>query len=243
MTDSATPHRPAHGSPERLDPSDVVYDRMVRAQHFAQEQWKPLAAGAAAIVLVACIGIGVRQHRNTTAIAAASAYFDAAQIEADSERLEALVAVADEHAATGSGLQAAFEAAQLAFQAEDYEQAQTLFTQILDTHPDSPLASAALLGNGAAFEAQGEAAQADAAYRRALAEYPEAYTRAQARWAVGRLAEARGDTDAAIEQYRRLVSDHANTAWSQRAEERLAELAPEPFVVPAEATLPVVPGS
>ena len=49
MTDSTTPHHPDHGSHEGLDPSDVVYDRMVRVQHFYQEQWKPLAAGAGAI--------------------------------------------------------------------------------------------------------------------------------------------------------------------------------------------------
>lgn len=228
MSSGATPPAPParqerHGS---IDPSDLVYDRMLRLEHYVLEHWKPIVAVAAALLVVVSLALAVREFRTRRVQWAATAYFEATQADDAAARLSALTDVAQKYAGTGAGLQAAFAAAQIAFESGQYAQAQGMYEQVLQAQPESPMAVAAEVGRAAALEAQGNAKEAEAAYRSALNQHPDAYVAPQARLALARLLESQGNTEEALEQYRDVVTEHAGSAWAGEAEKRLDLLAP-----------------
>ncbi len=81
--------------------------------------------------------------------------------------------------------EADFRAAEAAFEAGDYAGAARLFALFRETYPQGPLESAALLGEGRAFEASGDVREAARRYLRAYSDYPEAATAPEALWRLG----------------------------------------------------------
>ena len=232
MSVPAAPHDPHHHEHEApQDPAEAVYDRLVRTQVYAQEHWRELTVAAVAAVLAMSAGIGWREYRAHQRTQAAVALFAAHAQEGDTVRLDALRKVAAAHADTGSGLQAAFAGAALAFDAEHYASARELYEHVLRGQPTAALTPAALIGIGATYEAEGQASAAEARYQQVLDSYPESYARPQAQLALARLAEARGDTDAALAHYRDLATVYPGTEWERAASPRIAALAPATAVL------------
>lgn len=229
------PHPSPDHKPQHLDAADAIYDRLVRAQHYAEAHWRELTGVAAAAVVVLAFGVWMRGYRASRGVVAADALYAATAIEDDAARRAALEEVLADHPGTGAGLQAAFTGAQLAFEAKAYDDAVRIYERILKAQPYSPLAPAAAIALGTAQEAAGNTDAARAAYERAIASYPDAPALPQARLALGRLAEARDDTPAALEYYRAIVSNAPGSAWARQASGRVAALAPEPAAPDTEA--------
>lgn len=222
-----TAHTPPGHSGPPLDVAERMTGGLLHAQVYAQEHWRPIAVVVAAVVALGSVLIGTREYGAGHRAEAATAFYEANKLEGSAERLEALATVADAYAGTGGGLEAAFAAAQSAFESEEYARAGRLYTHVVDTNADSPLAAAAAIGLGAALEAEGKPEEAVAAYDRALGMTQGRYAHPQAQLALARLAEAQGNVADALVLYREVVGAQPGTLWERDATARLAELQPD----------------
>ncbi len=233
---------PAKAAPSRhaapLDPGDALFDGMVRLQAYFQTHWLRIALIAAGIVAAAALVIGLGESRVGRQQEAADALSAAMEADSDATRLDALASVVEAYPATGAALQAAFAGAELAFEREDYARARALYGQIYDAQPESALAPAALMGLGAALEAEGDPVAAQTHYERVLDARPATYARVQAQVALARLAEADGRANEALALYRAIVTDAPGSAWGRHATRRIADLAPAVDALAATAPAP-----
>lgn len=72
-----------------------------------------------------------------------------------------------------------------AFEQGDYSGAEMLFAQFRETYPGSPLAAAALVGEGQALSAQGDTREAARRYLQAYSDFPDAQVAPVALWRLG----------------------------------------------------------
>ena len=96
---------------------------------------------------------------------------------------------------------------------------------VADRHPDSRLASAALIQAAVLASHAGDDAAAQAALKRVLESYPDAPEGAQALYMLGGVTAARGQPETAALAYRQLMVLAPTTGYADGASDRLVALA------------------
>jgi len=150
------------------------------------------------------------------------------------------LAVADEHAGTGTGRQALYVAAGTQHEAGDIERARELYRQVISRYPGSSQTGQSMMRlAGIAFQEEEytEAARLWDSYRE---RYPRGGSALQATYWAGRAHEAAGDATGAAALYREVLSRERDSYYALRASERLGQ----PFwPLPMRVTPPADPAA
>jgi soluble lytic murein transglycosylase len=142
---------------------------------------------------------------------------------------------------------ARFLTAEALARGDDLTAARTAALAVVDRHPDSPLAPAALILAATLADRAGDEAQVLAILERLIVTYRDAAELPEALYLLGMSGEARGQPEAAAHAYQKLRVLAPASGWASGAEDRLAvlvvagvrlpELSPTERIERAEALL------
>jgi tol-pal system protein YbgF len=122
------------------------------------------------------------------------------------------------------GEAADFKAAQEALELGDNAGAAELFRRFRETYPGGPMQAAALVGEGRALEAQGDAREAARRYLSAYSDFPEAEAAPEALWRLGTALAALGSVSEACVTLGEVAGRYPGSDYVARAQTSMSEL-------------------
>jgi len=206
-----------------------------------QVRANPIAYGAAAVFLLACVLAGLIYRASATASsnAAVTQLAKAIETEDPATRESEL-----DQLAKGKGslsAQALYLEGEAAFQAKDYAKARDIFDRVRAQYPDTAFAPNAVEGLGYVEESEGKIEQAISDYKEVKEKWPASLAARRQDFNIGRCYEALQNPKEAVAAYKAQVEAFPGSSSekdAQNALDRLKKSNPELFQEEAKAAAP-----
>ena len=211
-----------------MDTQDVSTEVLFKLWPWLEANKNRLIGGGVAIVVAALIYSYIAWHRGQNEIAAGEAFtqliFSEAGVASPSQEADAFQALASKYPGTAAATRAQLQAAGVLFESGNFPEAAAQFQRFADSH-SGVLAATAILGYGAALEAQGKLDEAAAAYQRLSGNRVNPDASLQAQFSLGRLAERNGKLAQAESYYESAAQvGRAGGTISEEAQGRAYEI-------------------
>lgn len=210
------------------------FPRLWRPQELGPWQWLGLGAAAVACLLLVALGgwawWGSYQSRGLVELELAALRVQTPQgsqlsVEARAEAIRALQSVIERYPWLTALPQAAYQLGNLRYQAGAFDEAREAYQLALTKGAGGALATLCQLGIAYTWEAQGNHANALAAFEAVLQRLSaQDFLYAEVLMDVARLNELRGQRDRAREAYQRLLKDLPQTRRADQIRWRLTTL-------------------
>ena len=168
------------------------------------------------IALAIVIGVAVYRARRAASVTEAAQILNAARTAKD---LEAIV---KQHASTPYAPLATLKLAKSAFNAGDYDQALSQYTEFRRAYPDHPMVDGAELGRIYCLEAKGQLEEAFKAFAAFSELHPNHFLTVQALFGQARCLEQMGRYAEAKSLYEDFIAAHPDSGWLPKAKELLS---------------------
>jgi TolA-binding protein len=213
---------------KRARKEDKFVTFAANATNFLQQNWKQLALGIAAVLVVILVSAGWGKHRQTRENTASERLAEAAIAEQGGEtnRAEELYAqVVSKFGRTQAGIPACTSLGALQFSAGKFDEAIATYRKALDRAGSDPLgAFAAYSGVGACLEEQGKYGEAAIQHRSYAKKYPRSPFAPEALSDAARCFMQAGRTDEAKATLEQIVRAHPKSQVVVRARSLLKML-------------------
>jgi len=163
-----------------------------------------------------------KETRAANALARAEIKMNEGQYNAAIDSLQLLIDSEDGAKSTGIGV---FYLANLYFQNENFELAQTYYEKYLDDYQDNEtFSSSALAGIGSCLEGQGEYKKAAEMDEKAVEKYSNIFDNANKLMNAARCYVLAGNKEKARAIYKRIIEEYPNSGYKNDAEISLAQI-------------------
>ncbi len=217
---------------KRLTKREVKEDKFVtfasNATDFVQQNWKQIALGIAAVLVVILVGAGCGKHRKTRENSASDRLVEAAIAEQEGERdrAEKLYAqVISKYGRTQAGIPARTSLGALQFSGGKFDEAIATYRQAVDRVGTDPLSAfAAYSGVGACLEEQGKYEEAAIQYRAYAQKYPRSPFAPEVLSDAARCFMQAGRTDEARTTWEQIVDAYPKSQAAHQARSAMKAL-------------------
>jgi tetratricopeptide (TPR) repeat protein len=208
----------------KLPVDEGIHPYVDRVERLVKENYRRAAVlGVLILFAIVFVSVYIRSSRQKQ-VEALREVEQAVATETLETRLALLQDVVDKYGGTLPAVRAFYYLGDAYYESGQYESARESYENYLRKYPRAEFSPQAQEGLGYVAESEGKFDEAIGHYMKLVETYGDSYVAHHAWYNIGRCREELGDWSGAVDAYEKQISLYPMSAWSDRAEARLAEI-------------------